>query len=103
MYRTRKDDKAKDAGGDVVANSDGSGGGNTFNSLPAMTSATCHNILAAKPCDLEYGQRARRVLPRQMEGAVFCVLYPYKARAPDELNLEENDRVVCISRTAEEG
>lgn len=68
-----------------------------------MTSATCHNILAAKPCDLEYGQRARRVLPRQMEGAVFCVLYPYKARAPDELNLEENDRVVCISRTAEEG
>lgn len=99
MYKARKDDKGKGEGSNVVNTN--SGGGN--DSLPAMTSATSHNMLTVKPLDLDYAPRARRVLPRQMEGAVFSVLYPYKARAPDELNLEENDRVVCISRTAEEG
>lgn len=42
-------------------------------------------------------------LPTRMEGATFRALYPYKARAADELSFEVHSKIVCISRAPEEG
>ncbi|RNF05730.1 paraflagellar rod protein-like protein [Trypanosoma rangeli] len=39
----------------------------------------------------------------RMEGTVMRALYPYKARAPDELTFEEGDLIVCVNRDQEEG
>ncbi|AAQ15890.1 paraflagellar rod protein, putative [Trypanosoma brucei brucei TREU927] len=39
----------------------------------------------------------------RVEGRSLRALYPYKARAPDELTFDEGEVIVCVSRAQEEG
>ncbi|CCW63658.1 unnamed protein product, partial [Phytomonas sp. EM1] len=40
---------------------------------------------------------------RRVEGGVFRALHTYRSRAPDELNFEKGDSIICIGQTPEEG
>lgn len=42
-------------------------------------------------------------IPHVMEGSTFRAMYPYRARAPDELSFDEHDLIVCICSGSEEG
>ncbi|CCW70500.1 unnamed protein product [Phytomonas sp. Hart1] len=45
----------------------------------------------------------KRKLTRGIQGGVFKALHSYQSRAPDELNFERGDSIVCTGQTLEEG
>ncbi|ESL10322.1 paraflagellar rod protein [Trypanosoma rangeli SC58] len=70
-----------------------------------MASEAPENALPAAAVDMVGGTTTINASLRhpRMEGTVMRALYPYKARAPDELTFEEGDLIVCVNRDQEEG
>lgn len=76
----------------------GGGGGGGSGAAGAIT-----NTATVEGAESVEGSAA--MLPRntRIEGMTMRALYPYKARAPDELTFNECDLIVCVSRAQEEG
>lgn len=79
------------------------GGTGSSSHLRASSNGTASMAAASTPAGSRRKVSAPPSLPTRMEGATFRALYPYKARAPDELSFDIHSKIVCISRATEEG
>lgn len=89
------DENGKEEGGD--------GGSSSSSPIRASSNMNSPTAVTSTPAESRKKVPPPPPLPTRMEGATFRALYPYKARAPDELSFDIHSKIVCISRATEEG